>query len=912
MSEDLTGRIFDGRYQVIERIAQGGMGVVYRVVHRYTGREEALKVIHRDMARDEDIRRRFLVEAMAVAKLKSPHTVTLYDCSASEDGQLHIAMEYLSGRSLWAILKKHGPMDWRRAVRLALHACLSLEEAHGKGILHRDIKPSNFFITRDEDGGEILKVLDFGIARIDTLPTAAALTQAGEVLGTPVYMSPEQHRGERADARSDIYGLGLVIHEMITGKPPFFARSMAELKQMHLHDQPIPVNAALLSAAIPEELQAVLDRSMAKDPTKRYQTVSELRQDLEGLAPNVVPVRATPVGKKTVDDEAETALAAGGETVGEVTWDAAAPRQESPMDTAAAATRRALTELGSAVLVGTQRRALLILAGWFITAAFAAAAAAWALPHLAPARWLDLQAETLRQRIHLAPGGGRAVVVKTDLDRDEKTLRASGEPVPGAGAITWRLLDARFLERLSEAGASVVVFDKYYGRDHPGETAVLAAAVKQALELGTRVVVGTLDRPAPPALIEAGAWVGSIYAVRSGFDGTINELLVRRELADGTLVPSIFLRAYCLDREGSGLDIPDRPDVERCEARLENPGGRWLLRYGAEAIRTIRVSDVLAWGIEDLADTVRGRVVFMGHFGPATDEVAVPLIPSLEPTSSGTVHGVMLLASAFNQVDIRADWVRVGAFPALLLFALLGALPLLLLRRLRWPMAWLLSLCLVVAAAVAGLVLPVTFPLGGALVAGLVAGTLFMVPSMRIRRRGLAIAGAMGRCLDLVRREVRGGTLMPSRFSPETIRVLTRAVTDEASGLLYLRHLDTLLNGADTGGYLYRRVNAAFFHENGWLRDEPVNPGLPPGDLSIMTVTFPGVVVRRLLDLYRSEEKTTMEDVAVSSILLESFSGRREHLTMVNWSALQDRLSRMVHDYARRLERWLETRRDRI
>ncbi|MFH1532928.1 MAG: protein kinase [Pseudomonadota bacterium] len=908
MNEDLTGQIIDGRYQVIERIAQGGMGVVYRVVHRYTGREEALKVIHKDLARDEDVRRRFLVEAMAVAKLKSPYTVTLYDCSATEDGQLHIAMEYLEGFSLRDALKNHGPMDWRRAVRFALHACLSLEEAHGKGILHRDIKPSNFLITRDEDGIEVLKVLDFGIARMDTVPGAAALTQAGEVLGTPVYMSPEQHRGERADNRSDIYSLGLVIHEMMTGRPPFFARSMAELKQMHLHDPASPVNTVRPSAAIPRKLQGILDRALAKDPDDRYQAVTEIRRDLEALAPELARNPQT----RSVSGEADTLQAALDGIIADVPTQAALTQHKPAMDTVAAATRQALTELGSAKLVDSPRRAWWMVAGWFVIAAVIAAAGSSTLPYLAPARWLDLQAETLRQRIHLAPGGGRAVVVKTDLDLDEKTLRASGEPVPGAGVHTWRLLDARFLDRLSGAGASVVVFDKYYGRDYPTETAVLAAAIRRSVERGTRVVIGTLDRPPPPELVDAGAWFGSTYAVRSGFDGTINELLVRRTLADGNEIPSIFLRAYCLDREGNRRGVPDAEDVASCEARLQDPGGRWLLRYGAEAIRTIRVSDVLAWNTEDLADTVQGRVVFLGHFGPSTDEVLVPLIPSLEPTSAGTVHGVMLLASAFNQVDIRADWLRVGPMAAILIFALLAGFPLLILRRFRWPRGWLLSMVLVLVVAICGLVLPVSFPLGGALIAGLSTGVLFMIPSLRVRRRGLAIAAVIGRCLDMARGASPGGSLMPSRVSTETLHVLTGTVTDEASGLLYLKHLDALLNGMDAGGFLYRRVDGAFFRDNGWLRDTPANPGLPPGDLSLMTLAFPGAVARRLRDLHRAEEKTSREDLAVSSILLKSFSGRREHLTAVNWIALQDRLSRMVLDYARRLERWLEARRELI
>ncbi|MBM4372780.1 MAG: CHASE2 domain-containing protein, partial [Deltaproteobacteria bacterium] len=486
----------------------------------------------------------------------------------------------------------------------------------------------------------------------------------------------------------------------------------------------------------------------------------------------------------------------------------------------------------------------------------------------------------------------------------------SGLPVPGHGASTWRLLDARFLERLSEAGASVVVFDKYYGRDHPGELTPLADAIRRAAGRGTRVVVGALDRPPPPVLLEAGAWSGSIQATRSGFDGTINELLARRILADGTEAPSIFLRAYCLDREGAGGVAVDETTLEGCEERLQDPGGRWLLRYGEEAIRTIRVSDVLAWSIEDLAGTVRGRVVFLGHFGPATDEVSVPLIPSLEPTSSGTVHGVMLLASAFNQVDIRADWVRPGAVSSGLVFFLLGALPLLLLRRLRWPLGWLLSLGLVLAAGVAGLLLPVSFPLGGSLATGLAAGVAFMAPSLVVRRRGLAFIRSMERCLDLARGDGTAASLLPARLSPEARRVLVAPVTDEASGLLYLRHLDGILNGRETGGLLLRRVDAAFFRDAGWLLETPANPALPPGDAVALTVAYPGNVVRRLLDLFRSEEKTARADVRVSSILLRSFSGRRDHLGAVNWMALQGRLGRLVLDYSRRVEGWLSAQRD--
>jgi hypothetical protein len=185
-----------------------------------------------------------------------------------------------------------------------------------------------------------------------------------------------------------------------------------------------------------------------------------------------------------------------------------------------------------------------------------------------------------------------------------------------------------------------------------------------------------------------------------------------------------------------------------------------------------------------------------------------------------------------------------------------------------------------------------------------------MLPSLRIRTTGKAIARAMQQSLDMARGAVPGATLLPSQLSQETRRALTTPVTDEASGLYWLRHLDALLNGRETGGLLYRRVDASFFQERQWLRNVPVNPALPPGDLGLMTPTFPGELVRRLLDLFRTEEKISRDDVQVSSILLKSFSGRRDRLGVVNWMALQGRVARLVLDYSRGVERWLAARRD--
>ncbi|RKH13735.1 TonB family protein [Corallococcus sp. CA053C] len=282
-TDPLIGRTLNGRFSILEPLGVGGMGKVYRALQAPLDRVVALKVLNPNFpsSRDPGFQKRFLREASLTSKLRHPNTVTVIDYGQTDDGIYYIAMEYLEGRTLAQVLGQVGPLPWARAVSVAQQVCRSLREAHSLGIIHRDLKPANIMILSESDQ-ELVKVLDFGLVKSvapQEGPVSPEITQNGTFLGSPQYMAPEQARNV-ADARSDVYSLGIMLFQMLMGRPPFIARDHIELIFAHYKEPPPTFQAVRPDLAVPPEIEMVVRRCLEKDPVRRYQTMDEL---LEGL-----------------------------------------------------------------------------------------------------------------------------------------------------------------------------------------------------------------------------------------------------------------------------------------------------------------------------------------------------------------------------------------------------------------------------------------------------------------------------------------------------------------------------------------------------------------------------------------------------------------------------------------------------
>jgi serine/threonine-protein kinase len=267
-----------GRYRLKVRIGVGGMGEVWMAWDDAAQRDVALKVLSPAASEQAGAVARFEREARAAASLRSPHTVRVLDYGASDDGVRYLAMELLEGVDLADVVVRDGPLSPSRAVRLVKQACASLAEAHANGIVHRDIKPANLFLTAGEDAREILKVVDFGIAKVSSPDDDATLTQAGWIGGTPAYMAPEVCAGLQAEPRSDVYSLGASLFFLLTGEPPFEGSNAGALMTAHLNARPVAPSrrAPWISA----DLDAVVLRCLAKGAADRFATVGELEEAL--------------------------------------------------------------------------------------------------------------------------------------------------------------------------------------------------------------------------------------------------------------------------------------------------------------------------------------------------------------------------------------------------------------------------------------------------------------------------------------------------------------------------------------------------------------------------------------------------------------------------------------------------------
>ena len=280
----MIGTTLNGRYEIEELIGTGGMADVYRARDNLLGRTVAVKVLHAQYARDPVFIQRFRQEAQSAGNLNQPNVVNVYDWGIEGD-TYYLVMEYVEGHDLKDVILSGGPLLPERAVEITLNICAALEAAHAQGIIHRDIKPQNIFITSDNQ----VKVMDFGIARS---AGGTAMTQTGTIMGTAQYISPEQAQGQTADQRSDLYSLGVVLYEMLTGKPPFDGDTPVSIAYKHVREDPLP--PSMVNPDVSPELEAVVMKALSKNPENRYQNVVEMQADLErGL--EGFPVYATPV-----------------------------------------------------------------------------------------------------------------------------------------------------------------------------------------------------------------------------------------------------------------------------------------------------------------------------------------------------------------------------------------------------------------------------------------------------------------------------------------------------------------------------------------------------------------------------------------------------------------------------------------
>src|ERR671931_1154357 len=292
VSDTLIGNVFDGRYRIERKLGTGGMADVYLAEDQELGRRVAIKILNDRHAADDQFVERFRREAKNAAGLSHPNIVSIYDRGDAE-GTYYIAMEYLAGRSLKELILSRGPTPIRIAIDYTRQTLAAIGFAHRHGIVHRDIKPHNVVV--DSDGR--LKVTDFGIARSG----ASQMTEVGSIIGTAQYLSPEQARGSPVDQTSDLYSVGVVLYELLTGQVPFTGETPLEIAMKHLSEVPKPPSE--LRPEVPHDLDLVVLRALAKDPAERSQNAEEMDADLEQV------LRGMPVGAETA--EAATAVLSG-------------------------------------------------------------------------------------------------------------------------------------------------------------------------------------------------------------------------------------------------------------------------------------------------------------------------------------------------------------------------------------------------------------------------------------------------------------------------------------------------------------------------------------------------------------------------------------------------------------------------
>jgi serine/threonine-protein kinase len=271
------GTTVAGRYKILSKLGEGGMGVVYLAEHVFIEKKVAIKILSEDFARKADLVTRFMQEAKAASKIGHENIIDITDFGETASGSVFFVMEYLDGSDLARHIRDHGPIELNRTVLIMNQLCRALGAAHSKGIIHRDLKPENIYLVEREGRGDFVKVLDFGIAKISSLDEGGSrLTRTGMIFGTPEYMSPEQARGDRPDHRVDIYAAGCILYEMLTGDVPFHAETFMGVLTKHMFEAPQPPSQRAPQVYIPPGVEAVVLKALAKDRDQRFQSMKEM------------------------------------------------------------------------------------------------------------------------------------------------------------------------------------------------------------------------------------------------------------------------------------------------------------------------------------------------------------------------------------------------------------------------------------------------------------------------------------------------------------------------------------------------------------------------------------------------------------------------------------------------------------
>ncbi|MEO0323018.1 MAG: serine/threonine-protein kinase [Myxococcota bacterium] len=286
MADGYVGREVAGQFRIVQRIGSGGMGAVYKAEQPDMNRHVAIKILHTRYLSRSDLVSRFRREARAMSHLSHPNTARVFLYGQLEDGACYFVMEYLEGRNLAQTVRAEGPMEPSRAIHVMNQVCGALDEAHRAGIVHRDLKPENIFLTKQGGIEDFPKVLDFGLAKVtekQMKPGSVILTREGMVFGTPEFMSPEQARGKTLDARSDIYSLGVIMYELLSGKLPFDAKQPVEHIQLHVNTAPIPLSERAPDVTFPRGLETVVMRALEKAPEDRFASAQEFGDALAAV-----------------------------------------------------------------------------------------------------------------------------------------------------------------------------------------------------------------------------------------------------------------------------------------------------------------------------------------------------------------------------------------------------------------------------------------------------------------------------------------------------------------------------------------------------------------------------------------------------------------------------------------------------